>query len=436
MADPLVVSQPEEESIQKHESDPTYSEPIDESRNHDPGNTQLATGRQPQQPEISEPPSERASAREPSLCSPGHHNNNSPANENPNSTKKSCIEKVKSLTVTIIIIATGIVSLIVAVVVICLFTTVLKPQLYNFNATIGDVSESESTFLLQINSTISSATVTAINPDLELKADIYQSTSKPPEYIEVLDTVTIHELSEKNRFRYNYFTNPDNPVYLTPGSSLLYDVSISSNSGSTCPARLYLFNNQTTYFLFISDRNSKIDSTDRSPCLFPDNGAWSFNITDSSAYYVAIAIDTGVSVLGNVTVERIQYNTTGLQLDTQLTSGNPSHTITTCDTGSGFLCTGIDDTYLILLINEGSLINFQLKTFFVYNRQKVALSCFSLILLLVFVVVFTLFLIAIIIKAVGIYKKHNTTIDDAHISLISPAQQTNTETSGEQVIGE
>ena len=285
-----------------------------------------------------------------------------------------------------------------------LWTTELKSQQYNLNVTIGDASESESfTFLLKINSTISSATLTALKPGLELKADIYQRTSKPPEYIEFLNK-SIPELTGKSQYNYNYLEG-DQPVYLTPGSSLLYDVSISSNSGSTCPVRLYLFNSQITYDSFLNEPATTIDSIDRSPCLFPDNGTWSFNITDSSTYYVGIAIDTGVSVLGNVTVERVQYNTTGLQFNIQLTSTNPSHTITTCSSGSSFLCDGIDDAYLIVSVNKESLVDFQLKTFQVYGTQKMVL--FSLMLFLV--VLLLILVIAIFVIAVKVScKSYNT----------------------------
>ena len=275
-------------------------------------------------------------------------------------------------------------------------------QQYDTNVTIGDASESESfTFLLQINSTISSATVTAMTPDLELKADIYQSTSKPPEYIVPFHEKLI-ELAGKNRF--NYLES----VYLTPGSSLLFDVSISSNSGSTCPARLYLFNSQITYHLFLNG-DEPIDSIDRSPCLFSDNRTWSFNITwapditNSSTYYVGIAIDTGVSVLGNVTVERVQYNTTGLQLDIQLTSTNPSHTITTCNSGSSFLCTPIDDTYLIVSVNKRSFVKFRLKNFHASDRKISLLSVIPALLLVAIVVI-----VIIAVIAVKMYcKRHN-----------------------------
>ncbi|XP_019856145.1 PREDICTED: uncharacterized protein LOC109584748 [Amphimedon queenslandica] len=324
------------------------------------------------------------------------YNATNTANENsPPTEEEPCTKKFKCLTATIIALLAVIVLMLVGY-NSYLWTTELKSQHYSLNAIIGDASESEPfTFLLQINSTISSAavTVTAMKPDLELKADVYQSISKPPEYTAILHK-NLPKLTGKSRYNYNYLDG-DQPVYLTPGSSLLYDVSISNNSGSTCPARLYLFNSQTTYDSFFPP-DATIDPIDKSPCLFPDNGTWSFNITDSSAYYVAIAIDTGVSALGNVTVERIQYNTTGLQLDKQLTPANPSHAITTCDTGNGFLCTTqIDDTYLIVSVNKESLVDFQLKTFQVYGTLKIAL--FSLMLFLV--VVLLILVIAIFVIA-------------------------------------
>lgn len=301
-------------------------------------------------------------------------------------------KKVKCFTATIIALMVATVLMLVGY-NSYLWMTELKSQQYHLNTIIGDASKSESfTFLLQVNSTISSATVTAVKPDLELKADVYQSTFKPPEYTAVLHR-NIPKLTGKSRYNYNYLDGYQ-PVYLTPRSSLIYEVSISGNSSSTCPARLYLFNNQTTYDSFFNEQDPSIDSIDRSPCLFPDNGTWSFNISNSSTYYVGIAIDAGVSALGNVTVERVQYNTTGLQF-AQLTSTNPSHTITTCDTGSGFLCTTkIDNTYLIVSVNKESFVDFQLKTFQVYGTQKISL--FSLMLLLVVVLLILMTVIFVI----------------------------------------
>ena len=71
-----------------------------------------------------------------------------------------------------------------------LWTHELKPQEYNYNTTTGDTGRSVSfTLLHQLNSTISSVTVSLINPASNLMADIYLSSIKPPEYIEPLSTI-------------------------------------------------------------------------------------------------------------------------------------------------------------------------------------------------------------------------------------------------------
>ena len=271
----------------------------------------------------------------------------------------------------------------------------LKPLQYQLNVTMGDDSEDKDFTLLQeLNSTISSATITLINPDITLTADMYLSPNRPPNYSTIFYK-NIPILNGKNRYNYNVFGG-DEPIYLTDGSSLMYNVSIEQVSSTVCPVRLYLFDNFTDYDRF---RNPTADPSisyiDRSTCLYPKNGTWSFNISQSSTYYVGIDIDTGTSVTSNVTVNRVNYNTSGLQRSTRLTSSNPTDTITTCESGNRFLCTRNDDQYLIVSINGKNTISFQFKTFQVYGVGR-AVS-FSLMLSVSVVLIVIILIIVLVI---------------------------------------
>ena len=277
-----------------------------------------------------------------------------------------------------------------------LWTLELKSQEYNYNTTTGDTGRSVSfTLLHQLNSTISSVTVSLINPVSNLIADIYLSSIKPPEYIENLSTI-IPILQGKSRFNYN-FNGGDEPIYLTAGSLLIYNVSVKQDIiNATCPARLYLFKNFTNYHNFRKppSTNPKINYAAISPCLQPSNDIWNITINDSSTYYVGIDIDTGTSVTSNVMVNRVNYNTSGLQRSTQLTSSNPTDTITTCENGNRFLCTRNNDQYLIVSINDYSIINFQLKTSQVYGAEKKAF--FSMIFVMTLPILILVIIIVIL----------------------------------------
>ena len=277
-----------------------------------------------------------------------------------------------------------------------LWTHELKLQEYNYNTTTGDTGSSVSfTLLQQLNSTISSVTVSLINPVSNLIADIYLSSIRPPEYIEHLSTI-IPILQGKSRFNYN-FNGGDESIYLTAGSLLIYNVSVKQDIiNATCPARLYLFKNFTNYHNFRRppSTNPKINYVAISPCLQPSNGIWNITINDSSTYYVGVDIDTGTSVTSNVMVNRVNYNTSGLQRSTQLASSNPTDTITTCESGNRFLCTRNDDQYLIVSINGYSVINFQLKTSQVYGAKKKAL--FSMIFVMTLPILILVIIIVIL----------------------------------------
>ena len=253
------------------------------------------------------------------------------------------------------------------------------------------------TLLHQLNSTISSVTVSLINPVSNLIADIYLSSIRPPEYIEHLSTI-IPILQGKSRFNYN-FNGGDEPIYLTAGSLLIYNVSVKQDIiNATCPARLYLFKNFTNYHNFRRppSTNPTINYAAISPCLQPSNDIWNITINDSSTYYVGIDIDTGTSVTSNVTVNRVNYNTSGLQRSTRLTSSNPTDTITTCESGNGFLCTRNDDQYLIVSINGYSVINFQLKTSQVYGAGKTALFSVIFVIILILIILIPVIIIVIL----------------------------------------
>lgn len=266
---------------------------------------------------------------------------------------------------------------------------ILKPQEYDLAiTTMGDTSNTTSFAALRfLNSTISSAKVTVVKSDMAVTVDIYQSSSIPPCYYdEGLKAKFKCNLTGPYPYNYNYLDD-DNPIYLSRGSSLAYNCSISQVKNTSCPARLFLFKNRNSYSRFIRGQMSDVKITDRSPCLFPKRGTWSFNISESFTYYVGIAINTGTTVNSSVTVNRVNYNTSGLQRSKQLTSTNPTDSITTC--GSKFQCTGNDNQYLLVVMKNSTntTVGFHLETFFVYGSGRNVLFTMLVIILLFLVIV-------------------------------------------------
>ena len=170
-------------------------------------------------------------------------------------------------------------------------------------------------------------TVRLLQPGNET-VNISITSSEPAKTIQHLPQINIDKLPGGRRYNYNYYTKSDHPIYLLPNSYLTYVMSILNNNSSTCPIKLYLFDNATSYANFknyqkytaIAYSSCPIENVTKS---LTTKFTWTFNITKQGSYYVGIEIDTGVHVTSNVSGIRIYYNITGLSLESPSECSQP-----------------------------------------------------------------------------------------------------------------
>lgn len=242
-------------------------------------------------------------------------------------------------------------------------STTLKTSINTSDAMeIGDTVSSPA--LIVIPYTASSVSLMLLNGS---QVTVYMTSS---------DSLTIsydslsakqHELSgdpdgSASRYNYNYDIGTDNPLYLLTGSRLTYYYIVMNDSGtSNCPARIYLFKNEYNYNKFTRNLPSNYNAV--SSCLQVHSKvmSWSFNITDSSEYYVGLEIEPNFSITSNVSIHRLYYNTTGLALYSEC------HTLTshskTCQLQGEvkpFTCKG-NDLHVLLQAPENIYIQYSFK---------------------------------------------------------------------------
>ena len=128
-----------------------------------------------------------------------------------------------------------------------LFGIILQSDFLTTTDNIGDILRSSS--LISVDSTVSSVTIllTSLH-SFTWTANVSLSSTKPSESTEYLPHTTLTNSSSfSSSISINYL-GADKPIYLLPGSKLLYNVSISSfTNTSECPARLHLFNDIINY---------------------------------------------------------------------------------------------------------------------------------------------------------------------------------------------
>ena len=212
---------------------------------------------------------------------------------------------------------------------------------------IGDYKSKAA--VIDVDSTISSINITLLKPE-EQTTNVFLQSVKPTITTVHLQQVTITDLSGPFRYNYNYY-KADYPIYLLSNSKLIYRFSVNTMIKSSCPARLYLFDNKIMYFNF---KNNKTFNVTTSQCIQKNKAKpVIFNITKTSSYYVAIEIYTGI-VSSKVSVIQVYYNTTGLVLkypNYHLSSHNRSCVISTCPS---FYCKEPwPDKHYIVIIPSG-----------------------------------------------------------------------------------
>ena len=216
--------------------------------------------------------------------------------------------------------------------------------------------EDNNVFLVSFDSSVTSINITLSNPTDGIAAVVYLTSTKPNESFDNLPQNTIPELNGKSRYNYNYY-GADQPIYLLPNSQIIYIVNVFTTSTSTCPARLFLFSDESDYMNF---KNYKLfQPYARSSCLMDPESIWLFNITEYFTYYVAIEIDDNVSAQSNVSVVRAYYNTTGLEkpkgCDQALTNDHPYCQVKINNTYN-FHCRQSDQYYLLVSTTDNAEI--------------------------------------------------------------------------------
>ena len=258
--------------------------------------------------------------------------------------------------------------------------------------------EDNNAILVSFDSSVtSSINITLSNPTDGITAVVYLTSTKPNESYDNLPQTTIPELNGKSRYNYNYY-GADQPIYLLPNSQIIYIVNVSMTSTSTCPARLFLFNDESDYMNFMN--YISIQPYARSSCLMDPESIWLFNITEYFPYCVAIEIDDNVSIQSNVSVVRAYYNTTGLEkpkgCDQALTIDHPYCQVKINDSYN-FHCRQSDQYYLLVSTTDNAEIVINYSVSQITGCMRIGFVSVSGTLTLV-VMIITTFLILLITR--------------------------------------
>lgn len=157
--------------------------------------------------------------------------------------------------------------------------------------------------------------------ELGVTVEVNGTSKKPVKSTKSLELVEIPPLSGPNAtFNYNYYGG-DEFIYLSLGSYLTYTFSSIGSITSSCPAKLYVFQDYNNYEKFRNGFPFKAVSI--SPCLLVGSTeSWTIDGT-SSRYYVGVEITDNILLKSNVSGILSYYNTTGL------TSVNLCHLLAT-----------------------------------------------------------------------------------------------------------
>lgn len=227
---------------------------------------------------------------------------------------------------------------------IALFSVGAETEL-SYSLNIGDTLGNSSA-LIEANSP-AVVTVSFI-PNVNMpEYTIFRSDNMPSKINQSLPTEISSVFSgQSGPYDLNYLGSNE-PIYLLSGSSIQYDVKITSSKriNSSYSACLYLFMDKANFNSFLSsnltipkDQHCFTSAVTREPIQV----SHSFNIANAGQYYAGIKLQNGVTIQVNVSVVRIYYNTTGLQ---QVYCSLFSCSVNICNT---FLCSHKGTTYFII----------------------------------------------------------------------------------------
>ena len=267
--------------------------------------------------------------------------------------------------------------------------------------TFGD-SLNESSGLITVSSEVSSITLTTI--DNVSTIVIYATYNEPMMSTELLLPKTLDRQAGLDDNVYTYIENymyfgsnyigTDKPIYLLPGSVLLYNVSIFSADTSLFiqleQLCIYVFSNSDSYFNF--KLGSIFESSYKYVChtlleTITDYFS-SFDITDEGTYYVGIVVQKDFNISSTVSVLRVQYNTTELAPVHVCTgaslNSNEGCSIMTCDS---FMCTR--NTYILLQPSDSVMVYYNTTGVHLYDTTMVSFFFTSLTIYVLFMCCYT-----------------------------------------------
>ena len=266
----------------------------------------------------------------------------------------------------------------------------VQSKTYSNSIQIGDDNLANGSYLISLNSSISSVSLALDRPDIiESTVFVYISTNVPLMYQSSLPVKRIGGLLGESRYNYNYF-GADQPVYLISGSTLTYQliINIQGNKSISCPCKLFLFDNEVDYMNF--KNYNPFTSSDVSSCLMESNSTWTFDVTQASSYYIGLEIEKGYEVTSDVSIERAYYDSNGLQSPNDcshpLTFNDPSCTVRLC---SIIYCDRITK-YLLLVSKNTNEVSYSFVTSEIQGKLNMTIFIINFLILFITVVVLIL----------------------------------------------
>ena len=207
-------------------------------------------------------------------------------------------------------------SLITGITFICL--VLHSPQNSTYTSSYGDSDSNfnQDTYIILSQSSshqpyMINISLNGTMEELGVKVEVNGTSGKPVKAPRSLST-NIPNLSGPNEiYNYNYYGG-DEFIYLSSGSYLVYNFTLSGSITSSCPAKLYAFNDLDSYNRFRN--NFSFTASSSSPCLFVNSiNSWKMKGNDvTSQFYVGLKIFDNILLESNISGIQYYYNTTGL----------------------------------------------------------------------------------------------------------------------------
>ncbi|XP_019856545.1 PREDICTED: uncharacterized protein LOC109585053 isoform X2 [Amphimedon queenslandica] len=170
-----------------------------------------------------------------------------------------------------------------------------------------EISDKQSSSaLIPVPNNVSSVLLKSLNTQDPFEVTVFIASSIPPNGTQRLNETYSHVT---RCTPYNVNTG-DNPVYLLSGSIMNYTLTVSGLNDSKCMAQLVVYNKSSEYLACKHNSSNVV----KAYCLSNDTvNHVSVMINKSAEYYVRlITDDPTISVITNITVYQVHYNTSHL----------------------------------------------------------------------------------------------------------------------------